>query len=346
MTQPIPRHRYQSVDNILKDLQKLTSSQPQSVANVAKVIQKSTYSQPQPVATVAKVIQPLPISAESPTNKAKSTSKQPQAQAIIKVLSPKSTKESASISIPSSPSQSTKLPKSFFSSFLTLDCGKGIILEMVKVEAGSFDMGSNDDYESEKPIHRVNLQEFLIGKYPVTQAQYQAVTGNNPSNFKAAQNPVEKVSWHDAMEFCQKLSQNTGRKVRLPSEAEWEYAAKGGNQSKGYEYAGSYNLDEVGWYCGNSGGQTHPVGQKKANEIGIYDMSGNVMEWNEDVWHNDYKGKRVPTDGSAWLVGGNQNRRIWRGGSWFGFADACRSAHRYRGGSVSRHNCLGFRVVI
>ena len=292
------------------------------------------------LSNVAKVIQPPPISAEPPINEIKSTPKQPQA--IVKVLVPKSTTRSTSISIPSSPSQSAKLPKSSFISFLTLDCGNGIILKMVKVEAGSFHMGSNDDYE--KPIHRVNLQEFLIGKYPVTQAQYQAVMGNNPSNFKAAQTPVEMVSWHDAMEFCQKLSQMTGRKVRLPSEAEWEYAAKGGNQSKGYKYSGSHNLDEVGWYCDNSRGQTHPVGGKKANEIGIYDMSGNVMEWNEDVWHNDYKG--VPTDGSAWLVGGGLNRRIWRGGSWLGIANPCRAAFRFRFDADYRLKHLGFRVVI
>ncbi|MFN6166367.1 MAG: formylglycine-generating enzyme family protein, partial [Pseudanabaena sp.] len=112
-----------------------------------------------------------------------------------------------------------------------LDCVNGVKLELVKVVAGSFDMGS-DKYNDEKPIHRVNLREFLIGKYAVTQEQYQAVIGNNPSSFRGAQNPVEKVSWHDAIAFCQKLSQKTGQKVRLPSEAEWEYAAKGGNQSK------------------------------------------------------------------------------------------------------------------
>ncbi|WP_199288958.1 SUMF1/EgtB/PvdO family nonheme iron enzyme [Pseudanabaena sp. FACHB-1998] len=144
-------------------------------------------------------------------------------------------------------SQPVQTPISTSSNSLVLDCGNGVKLELVKVAAGSFDMGGNERDE-EKPIHRVNLREFLIGKYAVTQAQYQAVMGNTPSNFKVAQNPVEQVSWHDAMEFCQKLSQKTGQKVRLPSEAEWEYAAKGGNQGKGYEYAGSNNLDEVGWY--------------------------------------------------------------------------------------------------
>lgn len=162
------------------------------------------------------------------------------------------------------------------SNSLILDCGSGAKLEMVKVAAGCFNMGSNK-YDNEKPIHHVNLYEFFIGKYPVTQAQYQAVMYENPSNFKGDQNPVEKVSWHDAMEFCQKLSQKTGQKVRLPSEAEWEYAAKGGNQTKGYEYAGSNRVDEVGWYIYNSDSKTHPVGQKRANELSIHDMSGNVL---------------------------------------------------------------------
>ena len=278
MTQSNVKNRYQSVDNVLKDLQKPTSSRNRSVANVAKVIQ------------------PLPISAETPIN-------------------------------------------------LTLDCGNGLKLELVKVMAGSFNMGS-DEYDDEKPVHRVSLREFFIGKYPVTQAQYQAVMGENPSNFKDAQNPVETVTWHDAMEFCQKLSQKTGQKVRLPTESEWEYAAKGGNQSKGYKYAGSDNLDEVGWYgyYDNSGGKTHPVGQKKANELGIYDMSGNVWEWCEDVRHENYNG--APTDGTAWLVGGEQEGPIFRGGSWGDCVNHCRSANRFWGDTVERQWFLGFRVVL
>lgn len=243
----------------------------------------------------------------------------------------------------STPVHSPQIPVSTSTNSLVLDCGNGVKLELVKVAAGSFNMGSNER-DSEKPIHRVNLREFLIGKYAVTQAQYQAVMGNNPSNFKGNQNPVERVSWHDAMKFCQKLSQKTGQKVRLPSEAEWEYAAKGGNQSKGYEYSGSNNLDEVGWFTDNSGGKTHPVGQKKANELDIYNMSGNVWEWCEDVWHENYN--RAPTDGTAWLVGGGRNRHIWRGGSWLNFAYRCRSANRLEGDIDDRNSYLGFRVVI
>lgn len=229
---------------------------------------------------------------------------------------------------------------------LVLYCGNGVKLELVKVAAGSFNMGSNERYE--KPIHQIRLQEFLIGKYQVTQVQYQAVTGKNPSDFRGAQNPVENVSWNDAMEFCQKLSQKTGRQVRLSTEAEWEYAAKGGNQSKGYEYSGSNNLSEVGWYRKNSGMTTHSVGQKKANELGIYDMSGNVWEWCLDDFHNGYEGKpdRLKDNGNEPWGGMNlsQNHML-RGGSWNYNAGDCRSAYRHYFLARSRSSIVGFRVV-
>jgi formylglycine-generating enzyme required for sulfatase activity len=262
----------------------------------------------------------------------------------LQVFQPK-----ASSLVTPQPSQTQRTPASTSSNSLVLDCGNGVKLELVKVAAGSFDMGSNE-YDSEKPIHRVNLREFMISKYPVTQAQYQAVIGKNPSHFKGNQNPVEKVSWHDAVKFCQKLAQKTREKVRLPTEAEWEYAAKGGNQSEGYKYAGSDSLDEVGWYNGNTtflaifGGKTQPVGQKRENELGIYDMSGNVWEWCEDVWHENYNG--APTDGSAWLTGGKQNRRALRGGSWFNNVIVCRSAFRGRLDADGRDSNFGFRVVV
>ena len=223
---------------------------------------------------------------------------------------------------------------------------------MVKVEAGSFNMGSNED-DREKPIHRVSLQEFFIGKYPVAQAQYRAVMRNSPSKFNGSQRPVERVSWHNAITFCQKLSQKTGRQVRLPTEAEWEYAAKGGNQTRCYEYAGSNNLNEVGWHSKNAGNGTYPVGQKKANEIGIYDMSGNVWEWCMDEWHESYKDKpdHLKSNGNEpWgemnLNKNDDSPHLLRGGSWSNLlATFCRSAFRNDYSAHGRNNNYGFRVV-
>ncbi len=152
--------------------------------------------------------------------------------------------------------------------------------------------------------------DFYIGKYPVTQIQWRAVMGNNPSKFKGEDNPVEQVSWNDCQNFIKGLNQKTGRKFRMPKEAEWEYAARGGNKTHNYTYSGSNSLDEVGWYESNSGKTTHPVGKKKPNELGIYDMSGNVWEWCEDL-------------GLPPLP-----NRVHRGGSWDFFDSGCAVAGR------------------
>ena len=229
----------------------------------------------------------------------------------------------------------------------------GITLEMVNLPAGEFLMGSPDsdpDARSyEKPPHQVNVNSFAIGKYPVTQAQYQAVMGTNPSEFKNnPQNPVEMVSWNDAQAFCQKLSQITGKTYRLPTEAEWEYACRAGTTTRYYFGDDANQLGDYAWYDGNSQDKTHPVGQKKPNAWGLYDMSGNVWEWCEDNWHDNYIG--APTDGSAWITNNNDNDydyRILRGGSWFGNPDGCRSACRsnhYRRDD-DYGDFFGFRVV-
>ena len=222
---------------------------------------------------------------------------------------------------------------------------KGITLEMVSLPAGQFLMGSPDsdpDAKSyEKPQHPVKINSFAIGKYPVTQAQYQAVMGTNPSYFKNnLQNPVEQVSWNDAQAFCEKLSQITGTTYRLPTEAEWEYACRAGTTTRFYFGDDANQLGDYAWYRGNSQNTTHPVGQKKPNAWGLYDMSGNVWEWCEDNWHNTYE--NAPRDGSAWLIKDNYSQ-ILRGVSWHHDPDCCRSA--YRGYDVSRYHHHGFRVV-
>ncbi len=171
-------------------------------------------------------------------------------------------------------------------------------------------------------------KSFYIGKYEVTQAQWKAVMGNNPSYFSGENNPVERVSWNDCQEFIKKLNQLTGRTYRLPTEAEWEYAARGGKARETYEYAGSNNIGDVAWYGSNSQGGTHQVGTKKPNSLGIYDMSGNVCEWCQDCY-----------DSSC-------SSRVLRGGSWGHYAWGCRVANRGDFSPSTRYSVLGFRLVL
>ncbi len=203
-------------------------------------------------------------------------------------------------------------------------------------------MGSTNGEADEKPVHQVTINySFYMGKYEVTQAQWQAVMGNNPSNFKNCGNcPVEEVSWNDARKFIRKLNQmNDGYTYRLPTEGEWEYACRAGTTG---DYAGS--LDETAWYYKNSGNKTHAVGSKRPNDWGLADMHGNVWEWCEDWYHGTYYG--APTDGSAWLSGGEQWERVLRGGSWLRDAASLRSANRGHDTPDPRlDGNVGFRVV-
>ena len=219
--------------------------------------------------------------------------------------------------------------------------------EMVYVEGGTFRMGATEEqgkdaYDSEKPVHRVTLASYLIGKHEVTQALWKEVMGSNPSYNKQGRDyPVEYVSWDDCQEFVKKLNARTGMKFRMPTEAEWEYAARGGNRSKGYKYAGSDNLDEVGWYKDNSGYHTHPVGLKKPNELCLYDMSGNVWEWCQD-WYGDYTNE-AQTNPAGPQSGGF---RVLRGGSdWYDARD-CRVSGRFNGGPGLRYDSRGLRLVL
>ncbi len=217
--------------------------------------------------------------------------------------------------------------------------GKEIQFEMVDLPGGEFQMGGTK-FSQERPVHTVRVSPFSIGKYQVTQAQWQAVMGGNPSHFKGETRPVENVSWNDAQQFLKKI----GNGYRLPTEAEWEYAARGGTTTE-YSFGDDESkLGEYAWFSRNAGGQTHPVGQKKPNPFGLHDMHGNVWEWVEDPWHENYKG--APTDGSVWLTEGNNARRVLRGGSWFDYFNLLRSANRSIVNPDYRTYTYGFRVVV
>jgi len=217
-----------------------------------------------------------------------------------------------------------------------------INLEMVFVEGGTFLMGATDGEGNEKPLHSVTLSDFYIGKFQVTQKQWRAVMGNNPSYFSGCDNhPVENVSWDDVQEFMKRLNQKTEKKYRLLTEAEWEYAARGGKKSKGYTYSGSDNLGDVAWYDGNSGSKTHPVGQKQSNELGLFDMNGNVWEWCSD-WLGDYSSEAQTNPKGP----SSSSSRVIRGGSWDGYAECCRASNRstYSPGTRAYH--MGFRLFV
>jgi formylglycine-generating enzyme required for sulfatase activity len=220
--------------------------------------------------------------------------------------------------------------------------------EMVFVEGGTFTMGCTEEQGSdciynEKPAHQVTVGNFYIGKYEVTQAQWRNVMGSDPPelHFKSCdQCPVENISWNDIEEFIKKLNDQTMRKYRLPTEAEWEYAARGGQKSRGHKYAGSNNLDEVAWYDKNSDDKTHSVGGKKPNELGVYDLSGNVREWCSN-WYINYTSDSVTNPFGPGLG----SLRVFRGGSWDSNTRYCRSLVRLYSTPGDRLADLGFRLA-
>ncbi|GHV21981.1 hypothetical protein FACS189428_3290 [Clostridia bacterium] len=243
----------------------------------------------------------------------------------------------------SSSNNSSSSGSSSFNNFTAT--ANGYTFTMIAVQGGTFTMGctseqGGDCYDSEKPAHSVTLSNYYMGKYEVTQGLWKAVMGNNPSSFKGDDLPVEQVSWLDAQDFIVQLNRLTGKKFRLPTEAEWEYAARGGKNAAETKYSGAYSLDNCGWYSNNSGSKTHPVGTKNPNELGIYDMSGNVWEWCSD-WYGSYSSAsqtnpQGPSTGSI---------RVLRGGCWGSRAQDCRSSDRscsVPGGRFS----YGFRLAV
>ena len=248
-------------------------------------------------------------------------------------------------------SQLAELRKSVEKNNLLTFTVKGVSFKMVKVAGGTFNMGATaeqgkDAYDSERPVHQVTLSNYYIGQTEVTQALWTAVMGRNPSEFKGDNLPVEQVSWYDCQTFIEKLNsllsnELDGKRFALPTEAQWEFAARGGNESHGYKYAGSNNIDDVAWFEYNSGKQTHPVAQKRPNELGLYDMSGNVWEWCQD-WYDKYSSyaqtnPQGPTSGT---------NRVHRGVSWYSDAEYCRVSIRSSGAPDFRYYFLGLRLCL
>lgn len=223
---------------------------------------------------------------------------------------------------------------------------ENIVNNMVYVSGGTFTMGATAEqgsgvYDDERPTHQVTLSSFHIGKYEVTQREWRAVMGSNPSYFDGDDHPVEKISWEDCQKFIRKLNSMTGKRFRLPTEAEWEYAARGGNKSRGYKYSGSNNLDDVAWYNKNIGIDTHSVGTKSPNELGLYDMTGNVWEWCQDCYGAYPSSPQTNPSGPS-----SASKRVYRGGSWRADDAGCRISNRGYSSPSSSDDSLGLRLAM
>ncbi|MBQ0120324.1 MAG: SUMF1/EgtB/PvdO family nonheme iron enzyme [Bacteroidales bacterium] len=265
---------------------------------------------------------------------------------------PAAKKPSATTSKPSSQHKPTVQSPTIGTSTYTPDVmtftANGVSFQMVEVRGGTFRMGAtseqgSDAYDDEKPVHQVTLSSYYIGKYEVTQDLWQAVMGNNPSYFKGSRKPVERVRWGDCQTFISKLNSLTGNRFRLPTEAEWEFASRGGTMSRGYKYSGSNTLSNVAWYRNNSNSTTHDVGMKSPNELGLYDMTGNVFEWCSD-WYDSYSSNSQtnPTGASGGY------RRVNRGGSWSGGYDYAKLCHSSSRGCYTpfESSDIGLRLVL
>ena len=250
------------------------------------------------------------------------------------------------------PNEPEEPGESFANETITVN---GVSFTMIAVEGGTFKMGaqssssSGDNYDSdaesdESPVHSVTLSSYYIGETEVTQELWEAVMGSNPSYHSGyPQRPVEQVSWNDCQEFITKLNQLTGKNFRLPTEAEWEYAARGGNKSKRYKYSGSNTIGDVAWYTDNSSSRTHDVKTKQANELGIYDMSGNVYEWCQD-WYGSSYYSSSPENNPTGPASGSY--RVYRGGGWYINANRCRVSYRDRISPDGNDYYLGLRLFL
>ena len=222
----------------------------------------------------------------------------------------------------------------------------GVSFKMIRVEGGTFTMGATSeqgsDYGSdERPTHSVTLSTYYIGETEVTQELWQAVMGKNPSSFSGGKRPVENLTWNSCQDFITKLNRLTGHRFRLPTEAEWEFAARGGNKSRGYKYAGSNTIDNVAWYRGNKNNQTHDVATKDANELGLYDMSGNVSEWCQDwLGHYSSDSQTNPKGPASYIY------RVCRGGGWNDISRDCRVSSRDSHDPGLNGFDLGFRIAL
>ena len=240
--------------------------------------------------------------------------------------------------------------------YITLDLGKGITMDLIGIPGGKYLMGSPEHEperaNDESPQHQVNIRPFLLGKYPVTQAQWQAIMKNNPARFtEEANNPVEKVSWFDCIDFCQRLSEKLGREFRLPSEAEWEYAARAKTTTPFFygetittelaNYNGeyTYGIEKEGSYRH----KTTKVGSFSPNRFGLYDLHGNIAEWCADTWHDSYQ--EAPDNGDSWVEEDSSLERVLRGGSWLHMPGSCRSAQRFSSTGNSKSDAFGFRIA-
>lgn len=356
------KNRYQSADEVIKALN-LYSLPPQPLfVNGGKLDINSFRAKAGQVAINTPLSQSGKINSNISVNpREKSNTNPPPNKASQRIDPVKSTFEFQVVTIDKGGKQSNV--KSGKAGFFEEHLGSSTVLEMVSVPGGTFLMGSpnNRGDSDEKPQHPVTLASFYIGKFPVTQAQWTAVAALpevkiflNPeaARFKGANRPVENVSWYEAVEFCARLSRKTGKRYRLPSEAQWEYACRGGTQTP--FHFGETITSELANYNGNSNYaeapkgvyrfQTTDVGSFKPNAFGLYDFHGNVWEWCADAWHNNYNG--APADGSVWQSDGDSSLRLLRGGSWNDHSPNCGSACRLRYQANCRASIVGFRVVV